>query len=67
MPPMKTPSRITRRASSWTFVMGGLLFVSVVAGCAGSLEPGRLPTEEERCAFQGGSFRGGLCHTRGGQ
>jgi len=48
-------------------VAGGLLLVCVLAGCAGPLEPGRLPTEEERCAFQGGSFHGGLCHTRGGQ
>ena len=62
MPPMNTRSR-----RAWTFLVGGLLLIGVAAGCAGSLEPGRLPTEEERCAFQGGSFRGGLCHTRGGQ
>jgi hypothetical protein len=41
-----------------------LLLICVVAGCAGPLEPGRLPTEEERCAMQGGMFLGGLCHTR---
>lgn len=48
-------------------VVRWLLLVCVVAGCVGPLEPGRLPTDEERCAFQGGSFRGGICHTRGGQ
>ena len=67
MPSANTLSRARRLARGWTFLLRGLVFVSVVAGCAGSLEPGRLPTEEERCAFQGGSFRGGLCHTRGGQ
>ena len=44
-----------------------LLLVSVVAGCAGPLEPGRLPTAEERCGFQGGSYRGGICHSTAGQ
>lgn len=43
-----------------------LVLICIVAGCAGPLEPGRLPSEEERCAMQGGSFRGGICHTRGG-
>jgi len=38
----------------------------IVAGCVGPVEPGRLPTDDERCAFQGGSFRAGICHTRGG-
>lgn len=44
-----------------------LLLMWVVAGCAGPLEPGRLPTAAERCAFQGGSFRGDVCHSTGGQ
>lgn len=40
-----------------------LLIFCVFAGCAG-LEPGRLPTPEERCAMQGGIFLGaGICHT----
>jgi len=43
-----------------------LLLLCLIAGCAGPLEPGRLPTDEERCAFQGGTFHAGLCHTRGG-
>ena len=44
--------------------MRWLFLICILAGCAGPLEPGRLPTEEERCAFQGGSFRSGICHTR---
>jgi hypothetical protein len=44
-----------------------LLLVCAVAGCAGPLEPGQLPTAAERCGFQGGSYRGGLCHTTAGQ
>jgi hypothetical protein len=48
-------------AARWLLVLS-----FIVAGCAGPLEPGRLPTDEERCAFQGGSFRAGICHTRGG-
>jgi hypothetical protein len=43
-----------------------LLLIVVIAGCAGPLEPGRLPTDEERCAFQGGTFSAGVCHPRGG-
>jgi hypothetical protein len=43
-----------------------LLLISIVAGCAGPLEPGRLPTAEERCGFQGGTFTAGICRTRGG-
>lgn len=46
--------------------MRWLLVLCLAVGCAGPLEPGRLPTEEERCAFQNGVFTGGLCHTRGG-
>jgi hypothetical protein len=46
--------------------MRWLVLICLLAGCAGPLEPGRLPTDEERCAFQGGSFRAGICHTRGG-
>jgi hypothetical protein len=44
-----------------------LLLIYVVAGCAGPLEPGRLPTAEERCAFQRGSYRAGICHSTAGQ
>ena len=51
--------------ASWT-ARWLLLGCIVAAGCAAPLEPGRLPTDEERCAFQSGSFRGGICHTRGG-
>jgi hypothetical protein len=43
-----------------------LLVIGVLAGCAGSLEPGRLPTAEERCAIQAGTYLGGICRTRGG-
>jgi hypothetical protein len=43
-----------------------LLLLCLITGCAGPLEPGRLPTDEERCAFQGGTFHAGICHTRGG-
>jgi hypothetical protein len=44
--------------------MRWLLLLCLFAGCAGPLEPGRLPTAEERCAFQGGIFLpGGVCHT----
>ena len=42
------------------------VLIGVIVGCTGPLEPGRLPTAEERCDFQGGSFRAGICHTRGG-
>jgi hypothetical protein len=49
-----------------TLSMRWLLLICVVAGCAGPLQPGRLPTDEERCAIQAGTFRGGICHTRGG-
>jgi hypothetical protein len=40
-----------------------LLVAGVLVGCAGPLEPGRLPTDEERCSIQRGTFRGGICHT----
>ena len=44
--------------------MRWLLLLYVLGGCGGSLEPGRLPTAEERCAMQGGIFLGaGICHT----
>ena len=46
--------------------MRWVLLICVLTGCAGQLEPGHVPTAEERCAFQNGSFRGGICHTRGG-
>jgi hypothetical protein len=46
--------------------MRWLLLICLVAGCAGPLQPGQLPTEEERCAMQGGWFSAGICHTRGG-
>jgi hypothetical protein len=42
-----------------------LLAAYAVAGC-GPLEPGVLPTEEERCAMQSGIFIAGICHTKGG-
>jgi hypothetical protein len=44
-----------------------LVLMCVLAGCAGPLEPGRLPTPEEACAYQRGWFRAGVCHTAGGQ
>jgi hypothetical protein len=44
-----------------------LLLTCLATGCAGPLEPGRLPTTEESCALRGGSYRGGICHTTGGQ
>jgi hypothetical protein len=44
-----------------------LMLMCVVAGCAAPLEPGRLPTAEQRCAFQSGSYRGGVCHNTAGQ
>jgi len=44
--------------------MRWLLSICVLAGCAGPLEAGRLPTAEERCAMQGGILLGaGVCHT----
>ena len=51
---------------SENIVVRWLLLICIVAGCATPLEPGRLPTDAERCAFQGGTFRGGICHTIGG-
>jgi hypothetical protein len=44
-----------------------LLLICVVAGCAGPREPGQLPSAAERCAFQNGSYRGGVCHITAGQ
>jgi hypothetical protein len=44
-----------------------LLLIGVVTGCAGPFEPGQLPTAAERCAFQNGSYRGGVCHNTAGQ
>jgi hypothetical protein len=46
-------------------IVGWLLVMCVLSGCAG-LEPGQLPTAEERCGFQRGIFRNGVCHTGGG-
>jgi hypothetical protein len=46
--------------------MRWVLLICLVAGCAGPLEPGRLPTDEEYCAIQGGTFTAGICRTRGG-
>jgi hypothetical protein len=41
-----------------------LVLLAILTACAGPLEPGRLPTAEERCAMQGGIFLGaGICHT----
>jgi hypothetical protein len=45
--------------------MRWLLLVFIITGCAG-LEPGRLPTDAEYCALQGGTFTAGICRTRGG-
>jgi hypothetical protein len=43
--------------------MWWLLLFYLLAGCAAPLEPGRLPTPEERCAIQGGTYLGaGICH-----
>jgi hypothetical protein len=48
-----------------------LLFLGVASGCAELREnlhqPGRLPTAEEQCAFQGGMWSANVCHTKGGQ
>jgi hypothetical protein len=41
--------------------------VTCLLSACGPLEPGVLPTEEERCAIQRGIFLGGICHTSGGQ
>jgi hypothetical protein len=42
------------------------LVIWILVGCAGPLQPGQVPTAEERCAMVRGSFRGGVCHTIGG-
>ena len=42
------------------FVLGSL------AGCSGSLQPGRLSTPAELCAIQGGRYVADVCHTSGG-
>jgi hypothetical protein len=47
-------------------VVASGLVTCLLAAC-GPLEPGVLPTEEERCAIQRGIFLGGICHTSGGQ
>jgi len=44
----------------------GLVLLGLLAGCAGAFQ-GQLPTDVERCEFQGGWFSAGICHTRGGQ
>jgi hypothetical protein len=51
--------RRSERAVLW------LLLACLAGGCAG-LEPGRLPTDSERCAWQGGRYLAGVCHTAGG-
>jgi hypothetical protein len=50
----------------YRMIVRGLLLICLVAGCAGPLQPGQLPTAEEQCAIQRGSFRAGICHTTGG-
>jgi len=42
-----------------------LYAVSVLAGCAMSLQPGALPSPEEECANVGGTWSHGLCRYRG--
>ena len=54
---------VGRRRRVPTGLVRWLLAACVLAGCAGPLEPGRLPTDEERCSIQRGTFRGGICHT----
>lgn len=47
-----------------TVAVRWLVLLAILTACAGPLEPGRLPTAEERCAMQGGIFLGaGICHT----
>jgi hypothetical protein len=42
------------------------LVVFVLAGCLGPLQLQPLPSDQERCAWQGGWYSAGICHTRGG-
>ena len=57
-------NRDRRHAIRW------MLLIFVVSGCAALREnvhePGRLPTAEESCASQGGTYSAGTCHTHGG-
>jgi hypothetical protein len=47
-------------------VLRWLLLMCALTGCAG-LEPGRLPTAEEQCAYQSGVWSpGGICFPKGG-
>lgn len=47
-------------------VLRWVLLVVAVAGCAGR-EPGRLPTREEQCEFQAGTWSAaGICFPKGG-
>jgi hypothetical protein len=62
--------RADRRKFVTTWTIRWMLLAFVMSGCAELREnvhqPGRLPTEEERCAFQQGFYSAGICHTRGG-
>ena len=44
-----------------TLVVAVLLVVGALAGCAGPVHLGQLPTDEERCSFGSGVFHAGLC------
>jgi hypothetical protein len=47
-------------------VLRWVLLIGVLTGCAG-LEPGRLPTREEQCEFQSGTWSpAGICFPKGG-